>query len=130
MGNIIRLNRTVSHGGCIAMSNQGTDCFLELLICAAASLTQTEQQKKLVAFLKQQKEINEISPGAAGFDIEDMPWDKLSLAEDAQFLLRLTAAAQKHDVWQTLSYEPEARIVMPWLERFAEMIKQKAQYPK
>ena len=130
MSNIIRLNRAASHGRCIAMSNQGTDCFLELLICAAASLAQTEPQKKLVAFLKQQKEINEIAPGTAGFDIEDMPWDKSSLTEDAQFLLRLTAAAQNHGVWQKLGYEPEARIVMPWLERFAEMIKQKAQYPK
>lgn len=110
------------------MSNQGTDCFLELLICAASSLAQTEQQKKIVAFLKQQKEINEIAPGTAGFDVSDMPWDTNSLTEDVQFMLRVTDKAQHHNTWNQLGYKPQAHIVIPWLEQFAEMLKKIALY--
>ena len=35
MSNIIRLSETAPEGEWLSMSNQGTDCFLDLLICAA-----------------------------------------------------------------------------------------------
>ena len=35
MSNIIRLNETAPNNGWIVMSNQGMDCFLDLLITAA-----------------------------------------------------------------------------------------------
>ncbi|MDO5296953.1 MAG: hypothetical protein Q4F00_10060 [bacterium] len=110
------------------MSNQGTDCFLELLIAAAESLMQTKTQKELVSFLKQQKNINEIAPGTAGFDIGNMPWDTNSLTEDVLFMLRVTDKAQHHNTWNQLGYEPQAHIVIPWLEQFAEMLKKIALY--
>ena len=65
MSNIIRFKKEK-----ISMSNQGTDCFLELLLIAADTFEKTAQQEKLIAFLKEQKDINTISPGTVSFDID------------------------------------------------------------
>ena len=65
------------------MSNQGTDCFLDLLIIAADGFEKTGHQKELISFLKDQKEINKISPGSAGFDLDEMPWQAVTLKNDA-----------------------------------------------
>ena len=70
------------------MSNQGMDCFLDLLITAA-----DVHQKKLISFLKDQKGINDIAPGTAGFDLDEMPWYAGTLKDDAEFLLRVAAEA-------------------------------------
>lgn len=55
MSNIIRLNEKAPDDEWIVMSNQGTDCFLDLLITAAVDFEKTEQQKNLISFLKNQK---------------------------------------------------------------------------
>jgi len=47
----------------IVMSNQGMDCFLDLLITAADVFEKTEHQKKLISFLKDQKGISCIRMG-------------------------------------------------------------------
>ena len=89
MGNIIRLNKTASNDEWIVMSNQGTDCFLDLLIIAADAFEKTESQEKLILFLKDQKEINKIAPGTAGFDLDEMPWNKDTLSEDVVFMMKV-----------------------------------------
>ena len=76
MSNIIRLNETAPKDQWIVLSNQGTDCFLELLILAADALHQTEHQEEMVSFLKDQKDINAVAPGTAGFDLDEMPWEE------------------------------------------------------
>ena len=63
MSNIIRLNETATNNGWIVMSNQGMDCFLDLLITAADVFEKTEHQKKLISFLKDQKGISCIRMG-------------------------------------------------------------------
>ena len=63
MSNIIRLNETAPNNGWIVMSNQGMDCFLDLLITAADVFEKTEHQKKLISFLKDQKGISCIRMG-------------------------------------------------------------------
>ena len=104
------------------MSNQGTDCFLELLLLAASALEQTPAQRGLIAFLADQREINRIAPGTAGFDVEEMPWESDSRLEDAAFLLRVAETAKSRSGGEKLGYTPEEQIVFPWLDRFAEMI--------
>ena len=54
------------------MSNQGTDCFLELLEKAASGSDMTENQRNLIDFLKARREINQIAPGSASFDVIEM----------------------------------------------------------
>ncbi len=49
MSNIIRLNETAPNNEWIVMSNQGTDCFLDLLITAADVFEKTEHQEKLIS---------------------------------------------------------------------------------
>ena len=46
MSNIIRLNKAASNDEWIVMSNQGTDCFLDLVIVAAELFEKTETQEK------------------------------------------------------------------------------------
>jgi hypothetical protein len=106
------------------MSNQGTDCFLELLLLAASALEQTPAQRGLTAFLENQREVNRIAPGTADFDVEEMPWEKASIREDALFLLRVAEAAKRRSGWEKLGYMPEEQIAFPWLDRFAEMVRE------
>lgn len=128
MSNIIRLNKEVPNDGWIVMSNQGTDCLLDLLITAADTIEKTDSQEKLISFLKERKDINEISPGTAGFDLDEMPWQARTIKEDAEFLCRVTAAAQNEGTFQRLPYEVNADIVLPWLKQFfvlADQMKKK-----
>ena len=124
MSNIIRLNKTAPKDQWIVMSNQGTDCFLELLILAADALHQTEHQEKLVFFLKDQKDINAIAPGTAGFDLDEMPWKEGTLRENLDFLLRVTARAESESYFGELPYEANRDIVLPWLKQFEQLIRQ------
>ena len=101
------------------MSNQGTDCFLDLLITAADVFEKTEHQKKLISFLKDQKDINDIAPGTAGFDLDEMPWHAGTLKDDTGFLLRVTAEAQNKSILTKLPYDAATDIVLPWLKQFA-----------
>lgn len=122
MSNTIRRNGNALPDQWLTMSNQGTDCFLELLLLAASALEQTPAQRGLIAFLADQREINRIAPGTAGFDVEEMPWESDSRLEDAAFLTRVIEAAKNPSGWGSLDYLPEKQIVFPWLDRFAEMI--------
>ena len=124
MSNIIRLNESAPNSEWLVLSNQGTDCFLENLLCAADGLEQTAQQKELVSFLKGQKEINEIAPGTAGFDLTEMPWQRETLPEDADFLLRLAAEAESESVFGKLPYEADRELACSRLRQFAALIGQ------
>ena len=122
MSNTIRLNGEAPLDQWLTMSNQGTDCFLELLLLAASSLEQTPAQRGLVAFLEERREVNRIAPGTASFDVEEMPWQRESRLEDAAFLTRVIEAAKIPSGWGPLGYVPDKSIVFPWLDKFAEMI--------
>ncbi len=124
MSNIIRLNETAPSDQWIVMSNQGTDCFLALLIIAADGFETTEQQEELISFLKDQKAINMIAPGTAGFDLNEMPWQDETWKDDAGFLLCVTAEAQSKNAQERLPYEVNGDIVIPWLKQFAELLRQ------
>ena len=47
MSNIIRVSELSPNSEWLVMSNQGTDCFLELLLTAADDLEISEHQKEL-----------------------------------------------------------------------------------
>lgn len=124
MSNIIRLNETAPKDQWIVLSNQGTDCFLELLILAADALHQTEHQEEMVSFLKDQKDINAVAPGTAGFDLDEMPWEEGTLKEDLDFLLRVIVGAESESVFGELPYEANRDVVLPWLKQFEQLIRQ------
>ena len=124
MSNIIRLNETAPNDKWIIMSNQGTDCFLDLLITAADAFEKTAQQEDLISFLKDRKDINDIAPGTAGFDLDEMPWQDETLKNDAKFLLRVTEKAQSESTIRMLPYEVNTDIVLPWLKQFIVLVEQ------
>ena len=122
MGNTICLNDHSPAELRLSMSNQGTDVFLDLLILAASAMEKTEAQEELVSFLKERREINRIAPGTADFDLEELPWRNDSFAEDVRFLFLLSKTAELPRSFEQLPYEAEKTVVLPFLERFAEMI--------
>lgn len=124
MSNILRLNETAPKDQWIVLSNQGTDCFLELLILAADALHQTEHQEEMVSFLKDQKDINAVAPGTAGFDLDEMPWEEGTLKEELDFLLRVIVGAESESVFGELPYEANRDVVLPWLKQFEQLIRQ------
>ena len=122
MSNIISFNKGISGKESISMSNQGTDCFLELLITAADTSEKTQNQEKLISFLKKQRDINNIAPGTASFAVDEMPWNKDTLSEDVLFMMEIIRKAKTADIIRKLDYRPNLEIVYPWLDQFLNMI--------
>lgn len=122
MSNIIGFKNAAFGKERISMSNQGTDCFLELLEIAAAEHEMTDSQRKLIGFLKDRREENLAAPGTASFDIDEMPWDKDTLSEDAAFMMKIIEQAKTAETAGKLDYRPDLRIVTPWLDQFSLMI--------
>ena len=123
MSNIIGFSKTVFGKERISMSNQGTDCFLELLELAAAENNMTNNQRKLIVFLKERREENLSAPGTASFDVDEMPWSKDTLSEDVVFMMKVIEKAKTVEVAGKLDYRPDLRIVSPWLDQFSSMIR-------
>ena len=122
MSNIIGFSKAVFGKERISMSNQGTDCFLELLELAAAENNMTNNQRKLIVFLKERREANLSAPGTASFDVDEMPWSKDTLSEDVVFMMKVIEKAKTVEVTGKLDYRPDLRIVSPWLDQFSSMI--------
>ena len=122
MSNIIGFSKTVFGKERISMSNQGTDCFLELLELAADEKNMTRNQRKLIVFLKERREENLSAPGTASFDVDEMPWSKDTLSEDVVFMMKVIEKAKTVEVTGKLDYRPDLRIVSPWLDQFSSMI--------
>ena len=122
MSNIIGFSKAVFGKERISMSNQGTDCFLELLELAAAENNMTDNQGKLIGFLKERREENLSAPGTASFDVDEMPWSKDTLSEDVVFMMKVIEKAKTVEVTGKLDYRPDLRIVSPWLDQFSSMI--------
>ena len=122
MSNIIGFSKAVFGKERISMSNQGTDCFLELLELAAAENNMTNNQRKLIVFLKERREENLSTPGTASFDVDEMPWSKDTLSEDVVFMMKVIEKAKTVEVTGKLDYRPDLRIVSPWLDQFSSMI--------
>ena len=122
MSNIIGFSKAAFGNEKISMSNQGTDCFLELLEMAAAEEEMTDSQRKLIGFLKDRREENLAAPGTASFDVDEMPWDKGTLSEDIVFMMQIIKKAKTVETAEKLDYRPDLRIVYPWLNQFSMMI--------
>ncbi len=122
MSNIIGFSKSVFGKERISVSNQGTDCFLELLELAAAENNMTNNQRKLIGFLKERREENLSAPGTASFDVDEMPWSKDTLSEDVVFMIKVIEKAKTAEVAGKLDYRPDFRIVSPWLDQFSTMI--------
>ena len=122
MSNIIGFSKAAFGKERLSMSNQGTDCFLELLETAAAEHDMTDSQRKLIGFLKDRREENLAAPGTASFDIDEMPWNKDTLSEDVLFMMELTERAKTAEAAGKLAYRPNLRIISPWLDQFSSMI--------
>jgi len=122
MSNIIGFSKAAFGNESISMSNQGTDCFLELLEIAAAEEEMTDSQRTLICFLKDRREENLAAPGTASFDIDEMPWSKDTLSEDVVFMMGIIEKAKTAEVAGKLDYRPDLRIVCPWLDQFSSMI--------
>ena len=95
---------------------------MEMLLLAADETDMTENQEGLISFLAERRKINEVSPGSASFDIDEMPWDYDTLREDRQFLLGLIDKIKKTEFSDRPGYVPDRRIVIPRFESFARMI--------
>lgn len=126
MSNTIRLNESAPTTRWLTMSNQGTGCFFDLLIAASESFELTPAQENLVDFIRCQRDINDVAPGTASFDIDEMPWKAASLHDDAAFLAEAAELAKDRAVWEKLDYEPNRAILFTWLDLFASLVREMA----
>ena len=123
MSNIIRTSSSATSEDTLSMSNQGTDCFFELLINAASGNMNTDSQKRMIAFLDEKREENRFASGTASFDIDEMPWDDSSLQEDSAYMISVIRKAKDPSSWTGLGYKPNKEILIPWFDKFEDMIR-------
>ena len=123
MSNIIRYHSYYTLREKLTMSNQGTDCLLELILNAVKDIEMSTSQIKLVDYLADRRYENDIAPGTASFDVEEMPWNEDTFQDDIRFMLNLIMKAKDRGSWKNLGFEPNEQIVIPWLDQFAKMIK-------
>ena len=83
-----------------------------------------QSTRKRGSFLKDQKDINGIAPGTAGFDLDEMPWEEGNLREDLGFLLRVAAKAESESAFGELPYEANRDVMLPWRMQFEQLIRQ------
>lgn len=119
MSNIIGSKKHSLRHMIFSMSNQGSDCFFELLVLSSKKIKKTSNQKRIISFIKKQREINVYAPGTAGFDIEDLPWNKSTIEMDKDFLIEITEIAKQDAI---LDNNINDSIIIPWLEQFQKLI--------
>ncbi|MBO4360947.1 MAG: hypothetical protein J5822_08720 [Eubacteriaceae bacterium] len=122
MSNVIRANASSPAEEWLSMSNRGFECFLEVLLYAASGTEMTPSGKALTDALAELRELNDIAPGTASFDIDELPWESASLEDDVAFLTGIARKAAGTGTWSGLGYEPNMEILIPWLDRFSEML--------
>ena len=122
MGNTIRLNRKQPSEEWLTMSNIGTDIFLELIINAASE--GTASQNELISYFRDQKEVNDIAPGTASLDIDEMPWAKDTMREDVEYLISVVEKAKDRSLWERLGLDLNEEIVIPRFDQYMKMLKE------
>ncbi len=121
MGNTIRLNNKQPAEEWLIMSNTGTDIFLELIINAASA--GTVSQNELISYLRDQKEINDIAPGTASLDIDEMPWNKNTMREDVEYLIGVVEKAKDRSLWGRLGLDLDEDIVISRFDQYIKMLR-------
>jgi hypothetical protein len=71
MGNIISVNKKTSDECVLSMSDQGTDCFLKLIIGCAKLGEMTGSQMELIEYLDDIKYKNGYASETVSFDIDE-----------------------------------------------------------
>ena len=122
MGNIISVNKKTSDECVLSMSDQGTDCFLKLIIGCAKLGEMTGSQMELIEYLDDIKYKNGYASETVSFDIDEMPWNACSITDDKKYLQDLLMKAKEPEVSEVLRINLEQEIVFPWLDKFSQMI--------
>ena len=74
MSNIISFDGKAAPGDdSFAMSNGGTDVFINILALSGSVIARTESEKRLMVYLSEKDQIT--GRGCDGFDIVEMPWE-------------------------------------------------------
>ncbi len=99
-GNIISFDDKVSvDDDSLSMSNGLTDVFIDYLLLSGSQLAESESEKRMIVFLaeKQQKKVG---IGNVGFEIIEMPWERVTFETDKTFMMEMIHHAR------TLSQDP------------------------
>ena len=122
MSNIISFDgKPVPDDDSLAMSNGGTDVFINILALSGSVIAWTESEKRLVVFLSEKDQIT--GRGCVGFDIVRMPWEKESFEEDKKFIIQVINGARNKTGWERLDYRPNEEFVSNYLNAFENLIR-------
>ena len=106
----------------LSMSYNEKECFFILMVKAAESVEMTGSQMTIIEYFN--KVGHEICDGIFNFDINDIPWNHGTTAEDKQFILKMIDAAKKPETMEKLysfmRQDPE--IINPFFDRFTQML--------
>lgn len=105
----------------LKMSSGLTAVFIDVMTLAGSRLAQTVDEKFLIVWLAENDQ-SVVGIGTVGFDIREMPWNTERFEENKRFMLKVIEAAGNRTDWDKLGYQPNEELLVPVLEKFAEMI--------
>ncbi len=122
MSNIVSFDgKVVPDDDSLAMSNGGTDVFINILALSGSVIARTESEKRLMVYLSEKDQI--IGRGCVGFDIVEMPWDKETFEKDKKLIIQLINEARNKTGWERHDYSPNEELVSYYLDTFENLIK-------
>lgn len=117
MSNYISFDKA---GANLSMSNGSTAMLINILCLSGGRFAKTDSQKRLMVFLAEKNQ-SACGLGTVGFDITEMPWDKVTFNTDKEFLLNVIRGAQQKLGWETLGYQPNEDFAAEYLSELTVM---------
>ncbi|MEV8338908.1 hypothetical protein [Leucobacter sp. NPDC077196] len=121
MSNTISLSVADADVPDLRMQNGLTSVFISTFGLAATRLADTDDQRLLtIWFLEKDQSV--VGMGSVGFDLVEAPFLPAAFETQRAFMLQSTGGMTSRLGWETLSYEPNPRLLDPSIASFAALL--------
>ncbi len=118
MANMICYEKKNMHMMC---SNGVMDVLLTTIGLCGSDLAEQWYEKDLIVWLME-KDQSVVGLGTVGFDVSEMPWQKLYLQEQKEFFCKTLQCIKKCVGWDTLDYTPNKVLLFEKIDVLQKMI--------
>lgn len=106
----------------IKMSNGLTSVLINVLGLSGSIIAESDDEIKIILWIMEANIQSIFGIGTVGFDIGDIPWNRVKFNEEKEFILKTIDGAKNKIGWETLGYKPNETMLMPVLDKLQNMI--------
>lgn len=104
-------------------SNGCMSVLLTVIGLSGSALAENDFEKNIIVWLAE-KDQNIVGLGTVGFDITEMPWDRIYFEKQKNFMLKVLDGVINKLGWETLDYEPNTQIIFDKINQLKDMFMQ------